>query len=70
MIVKSLDHLNQISKTISYRNINDFNEEEVNNIIKQWLKWFMEVEQNLNKQFKTFLGFQINSKGNTILPSS
>ena len=43
--VKKLNLFDQVSKPISYTNINDFNEEEINKIMKKWFKWFMEVEQ-------------------------
>ena len=43
--VEKLNLFDQVSKPISYTNINDFNEEEVNHIMKKWFKWFIEVEQ-------------------------
>ena len=42
--VEKLNLFDQVSKPISYTNINDFNEEEVNNIMKKWLNWVRDVE--------------------------
>ena len=62
--VEKLNLFDQVSKPISYTNINDFNEEEVNNIMKKWLKWFMEVEQKYKiNDLRHFWAFRSIQKG-------
>ena len=43
--VEKLNLFDQVCKPISYSNLDEFNEEEINNIMKNWFKWFIEVEQ-------------------------
>ena len=62
--VEKLNLFDQVSKPISYTNINDFNEEEVNNIMKKWLKWFMEVEQKYKiNDFRHYWAIRSIQKG-------
>lgn len=57
--VKKLNICDQVCKPISYTNFNDFNEEEVNNILKKWFYWFTEVEQKYKiKDLRDFWAFR------------
>ena len=64
--VEKLNMCDQISQPVFYENLEDYNFDELNNIITNWKSWFKTINSNL--ELDDFRGYWLKRVINCLLP--